>query len=81
VEEERRLFYVGVTRARERLYLCRPQRRAMRGKVTPLVPTRFFEGLPEEHLEHYEREIDAPCEADESVAFGKALLDQLRGGG
>jgi DNA helicase-2/ATP-dependent DNA helicase PcrA len=81
VEEERRLFYVGVTRAREQLYLCRPKRRMMRGKVQPLVPTRFLEGLPEEHLEHFERDDDAPVEAEEAVAIGKALLDQLRGGG
>ena len=79
VEEERRLFYVGVTRAREQLYLTRPKRKVLRGKVTPLVPTRFFEGLPEEHLEHFERELDAPVEADEAVAIGQALLAQLRG--
>jgi len=80
VEEERRLFYVGVTRAREQLYLTRPKRKMLRGKVTPLVPTRFFEGLPEEHLEHFERELDAPVEAEEAVAIGQALLAQLRGG-
>ncbi|HEY8431182.1 MAG TPA: ATP-dependent helicase, partial [Sandaracinaceae bacterium] len=79
VEEERRLFYVGVTRARERLYLCRPRRRVMRGKATPLVPTRFLEGLPEEHVEHYERDDDAPMAADEAASLGRALLAQLRG--
>ena len=79
VEEERRLFYVGVTRARERLYLCRPTRRVMRGKATPLVPTRFLEGLPEEHIEHYERDDDAPLDSDEAASIGKAFLAQLRG--
>jgi superfamily I DNA/RNA helicase len=79
VEEERRLFYVGVTRARERLYLCRPARRAMRGKVSPLFPTRFLEGLPEEHVELYDRDDDAPVQADEAVSLGKAFLEQLRG--
>ena len=80
VEEERRLFYVGVTRARERLYLCRPKRRVMRGKAIPLVPTRFLEGLPEEHLEHYERDDDAPLDSEEAASLGKAFLAQLRGG-
>lgn len=80
VEEERRLFYVGVTRARERLYLSRPTRKVLRGKATPLVPTRFLEGLPEEHVEHYERNEDAPLEAEEAVTLGKAFLAQLRGG-
>ncbi len=81
VEEERRLFYVGVTRARERLYLCRATRRVLRGKVSPLVPTRFLEGLPEEHVEHYARDYDAPLAADEAASIGRAFLAQLRGGG
>lgn len=79
VEEERRLFYVGVTRAREKLYLCRPQRKLLRGRVTPQVPSRFLEGLPDEHLEHYERDLEAPVEDDEAAVLGMALLDQLRG--
>ncbi|MCC6873129.1 MAG: UvrD-helicase domain-containing protein [Sandaracinaceae bacterium] len=78
VEEERRLFYVGVTRAKERLYLCRPKRRSMRGKVTAHVPTRFLEGLPEEHYEIYDRALEAPVAAQEAVDIGRALLDQLR---
>jgi superfamily I DNA/RNA helicase len=80
VEEERRLFYVGVTRARRHLYLSRPQKRAMRGRVTPLVPTRFLEGLPEDQIEHYDPQLEAPVSEEEAVAFGKALLDQLRQG-
>jgi len=78
VEEERRLFYVGVTRARKHLYLCRPRSRQMRGRTMPMVPSRFLEGMPEEDFEHYEAVLDAPVEADEAVAFGKALLDSLR---
>lgn len=81
VEEERRLFYVGVTRARERLYLCRPTRRVMRGKATPLVPTRFLEGLPEEQVEIYERNDEAPLDHEEAASIGQAFLAQLRGGG
>ena len=45
-----------------------------------VIPTRFFEGLPEESLEHFERDYEVAVEAEEAVAFGKALLDQLRGG-
>ncbi|MCB9593823.1 MAG: UvrD-helicase domain-containing protein [Sandaracinaceae bacterium] len=80
VEEERRLFYVGVTRARELLYLCRARRRVMRGRATPLFPSRFLEGLPEDLVEHYDAGVDAPVEHDEAASLGKALLDQLRGG-
>ena len=78
VEEERRLFYVGVTRARDILYLCRPQKRVMRGRITPLVASRFFEGLPEEQLVHFEREYEEPVETAEALELGRALLDALR---
>ena len=46
LEEERRLFYVAVTRAREKLYLCRAELRAFRGKLTQRVPSRFLVEIP-----------------------------------
>ena len=46
LEEERRLFYVAVTRARDRLYLSRTRVRGLRGKVVPRVPSRFLEEIP-----------------------------------
>ncbi|MGF1466132.1 MAG: ATP-dependent helicase [Sandaracinaceae bacterium] len=80
VEEERRLFYVGVTRARERLYLCRPAQRTLRGRTKPLVPSRFLEGLPDEHLEEYGGpRTDEPLGAEEAVDLGRALLADLKG--
>lgn len=42
VEEERRLMFVGVTRAMERLYLTQTQVRAFRGTVMPTVPSDFL---------------------------------------
>jgi DNA helicase II / ATP-dependent DNA helicase PcrA len=44
--EERRLAYVGITRARERLYLTRAAARTRRGKVVPRTPSRFLDDLP-----------------------------------
>ncbi len=79
VEEERRLFYVGVTRARERLYLCRFLRREMRGAEKPTVPSRFLEGLPEEDTEKYERDDDAPAGDAEALALAQQFLARLRG--
>ncbi len=79
VEEERRLFYVGVTRARERLYLSRFLRREMRGAEKPTVPSRFLEGLPEEHTEKYERDDDAPASDTEALALAQQFLAKLRG--
>ena len=46
LEEERRLAYVGMTRARERLYLTRAAERVKRGKPAPRTPSRFLEDLP-----------------------------------
>lgn len=79
VEEERRLFYVGVTRARERLYLCRFLRREMRGAEKPTVASRFLEGLPEAHVEKYERDDDAPANDADALALAQQFLAKLRG--
>ena len=46
LEEERRLCYVGVTRAKERLYLLRAFRRGYRGGSEPGVPSRFLADIP-----------------------------------
>jgi len=48
VAEERRLAYVGITRARERLYLTRAAARVRRGKTLPRTPSRFLADLPAE---------------------------------
>ena len=46
LEEERRLCYVGITRAKERLYLLRAFRRGFRGGSEPGVPSRFLADIP-----------------------------------
>ncbi len=46
LEEERRLCYVGVTRARDRLYLVRAFRRGFRGGSEPSLPSRFLMDIP-----------------------------------
>lgn len=50
VEEERRLFYVAITRARKRLYLSSFRYREERGEVRPSRPSRYLKELPEELL-------------------------------
>ena len=42
LEEERRLFYVGVTRAKNRLYICSARRRFMFGRRCESVKSRFI---------------------------------------
>ncbi|MFI2290950.1 DNA helicase PcrA [Streptomyces niveus] len=51
LEEERRLAYVGITRARERLYLTRSSMRSAWGQPSYNPPSRFLEEIPGEHLE------------------------------
>jgi len=46
MEEERRLCYVGVTRAKKRLYLVRAFRRNLMGASTTNPPSRFLEDIP-----------------------------------
>ncbi|PKN95189.1 MAG: hypothetical protein CVU44_00475 [Chloroflexi bacterium HGW-Chloroflexi-6] len=50
MEEERRLFYVGMTRAKEALYLVRALQRGGRGYAESTIPSRFLEDLPAELL-------------------------------
>ena len=50
LEEERRLMYVAVTRARQRLYLSHAQSRMLHGKVRYGIPSRFLDEIPEELL-------------------------------
>ena len=47
LEEERRLMYVAVTRARERLYLSHAQSRMLHGQVRYGIPSRFLDEIPE----------------------------------
>ncbi|MFF0382751.1 DNA helicase PcrA [Streptomyces sp. NPDC004286] len=68
LEEERRLAYVGITRARERLYLTRAALRSAWGQPSYNPPSRFLEEIPATHLE-WKRTGAAPAPA---AAFGKA---------
>ncbi len=54
--EERRLFYVGITRAKDRLYLLYSDERYTYGYPDYAEPSRFLEDIPEELLANGERE-------------------------
>src|SRR5690606_21724746 len=49
--EERRLFYVGITRARRRLYLSLAMTRAQFGDVTVAMPSRYLQEIPPELID------------------------------
>jgi DNA helicase-2/ATP-dependent DNA helicase PcrA len=50
MEEERRLFYVGITRAKDKLYLIRSVRRGGRGYAEETYPSRFLDDIPPDLL-------------------------------
>jgi len=51
MEEERRLCYVAITRAKRKLYLCCAAQRMLFGRSGANLPSRFLEEIPPEHLE------------------------------
>jgi DNA helicase-2/ATP-dependent DNA helicase PcrA len=65
VEEERRLFYVAITRAMERLYITSCQNRRRLQSDTVCSPSPFLEEIPQELVIYYEAETEA---ADDSTA-------------
>jgi superfamily I DNA/RNA helicase len=76
VEEERRLFYVGVTRARDRLYLTRPEARMFRGERQKLTASRFLNDLPEQATETYTRKEVEPLDFGEIADLARAFLNR-----
>jgi ATP-dependent DNA helicase UvrD/PcrA len=55
LEEERRLLFVGMTRAQRELYLSRCRVRTFRGQQQATFPSRFLDELPDEPMAHHDR--------------------------
>ncbi|MFE2594934.1 DNA helicase PcrA [Streptomyces sp. NPDC059396] len=68
LEEERRLAYVGITRARERLYLTRSSMRSAWGQPAYNPPSRFLEEIPGQHLEWKRTGAQIPAGPTTSIA-------------
>jgi DNA helicase-2/ATP-dependent DNA helicase PcrA len=77
IEEERRLFYVGVTRARDTLVLSRARTRVLRGKAVPRMPSRFLLDVPAELLDVEDVKDEAPTPTGEAAANVEAILAML----
>ncbi len=69
LEEERRLMYVAITRARQRLYLSYSQTRMLHGQTRYNIRSRFFEELPE-HALKWLTPKQAPMPAPSAFGFG-----------
>lgn len=78
LEEERRLFYVGITRARERLTLSLAARRKQFGELGSTTPSRFLEELPETELERvgFEQKTN-PEQSARRGAEARAALNSM----
>ncbi len=74
LDEERRLFYVAVTRAMLTLTISHCASRKKYGQLLPCHPSRFLKELPEELVEHAEEKDKKPV----SAAVGKSLFDAMR---
>jgi len=79
VEEERRLFYVGITRAREQLHLTWCLRRRLFGRTTDMSPSRFLDEVPEELVR--KTGIDASATGEETFAVGTGVYHDEYGTG
>jgi len=73
LEEERRLAYVGITRARERLYLTRSSMRSAWGQPSYNPPSRFLEEIPEAHLDWKRTGAMAPVSSGPASGIAASL--------
>ena len=80
LEEERRLCYVGITRAREELILTRAATRVRRGREVPRTPSRFLADIPAEVLEVSDTTAPPPGPPTEAEqGFFRSLKARLQG--
>jgi DNA helicase-2/ATP-dependent DNA helicase PcrA len=74
VEEERRLMYVAITRARQRLYLSFAQTRMLHGQTRYNMKSRFFDELPEDALKWLTPKVQQSWFAARKSAWDEAPL-------
>lgn len=89
LEEERRLCYVGMTRAKNHLYLSAARMRHLWGSLRPMRPSRFLSEIPEELLKKYHKETYSSYEFKETPSdlqvgdsvehkdFGKGIVQKV----
>lgn len=85
IEEERRLFYVGITRAKQYLYLSLAKKRTIFGSTSYNQPSRFIKEIPEEVLDGYDEAINSKSNNDNfedstySWSYGTKASSNLNG--
>ncbi|MEH6469120.1 MAG: 3'-5' exonuclease, partial [Porticoccus sp.] len=76
IEEERRLAYVGITRARQSLTMTMASKRKQFGEIINTTPSRFLDELPQDDLE---REGFGDSNPEVAKEKGQQSLDALKG--
>lgn len=76
IEEERRLAYVGITRAERELCITYAKKRRKAGEWQESTPSRFLDELPSELLEWFGK--DVPVDESKAAIRAKGHLDDLR---
>ena len=78
LEEERRLTYVGITRAKKQLTISFAKTRQRYGESIPCEPSRFLEELPDEHIEWANRKVTTAKERQQTAqSYITNLQDML----
>jgi ATP-dependent DNA helicase Rep len=80
IEEERRLAYVGITRARQGLIFTLTKKRKQFGEVVPSTPSRFLDELPQDNLMWEGRGNSTPEQKQQKGEDALAGLRALLGG-
>lgn len=88
LEEERRLCYVGMTRARAELFLFRAERRLRFGTISERPPSRFLEEIPEQYVKlvstaerPVRRSFSAPSGPTMDYSYSQEAPESVGGGG
>ncbi|WP_153145087.1 UvrD-helicase domain-containing protein [Dechloromonas sp. H13] len=80
LEEERRLMYVAVTRARRRLYVSCAQTRMLHGQTRYCVPSSFLDEIPEQLLLKLNKKAESTAAVPAFGSFGGGYAEPAAGG-
>ena len=78
IEEERRLCYVGITRAQRHLLLLNAASRKKYGKLQPRIASRFLQEIPTTLLQEQTSEVRPPVSEEEQEAMASSFFSNMR---
>ena len=79
IEEERRLCYVGVTRAKKKLFLTNAKRRMLYGKETLNAPSRFIDEINKDYLDIVNPMLEEPKKVNKSEYYDSESKEYKKG--